>query len=351
MRFRCRQNNHWQIIGTIRSELDQFIRFTPAPRPNRHPPFPSVARDHRWHQAGSATVTAVISGLLRTARPKQWLKNILVFAAPGAAGVLDQAHELGLTVLVFVAFCFAAAAVYFWNDLIDVEADRLHPKKRCRPIASGQVPMAAARAAGIAVPLAALGFAAATGRWQTVAVVAVYLAVNLAYNLGLKRIPVVDLVAVASGFVLRAGAGAVAVDVPMSRWFVLCTTFGSLFIVAGKRYAELNELGTGAGTRATLDMYTVGYLRSVLSISCGAALVSYCVWAFETSAEADRIGEFDFPFYELSIVPMLTALLRYLLVLEQGEGGAPEDVFAKDRVLQSLGLAWIVIYGIAVYAG
>jgi len=293
----------------------------------------------------------VIPGLVRTARPKQWLKNVLVFAAPGAAGVLFQAREFGLSLLVFAAFCCASAAVYFWNDLIDVAADRLHPQKRHRPIAAGEVPVTAARLAGVMLPAVALGLAASTGRWQTVAVVGVYLSVNMAYNLGLKRVPVIDLVAVASGFVLRAGAGAVAVDVPMSRWFVLCTTFGSLFIVAGKRYAELNEVGKGAGTRATLDVYSIGYLRIVLSVSCGAALLSYCVWAFETSANAAEAGRFEFPFYEISIVPMLAALLRYLLVLEQGGGGAPEDVFARDRVLQVLGLCWIVIYGVAVYAG
>jgi decaprenyl-phosphate phosphoribosyltransferase len=278
-----------------------------------------------------ATVSAVISGLIRTARPKQWLKNVLVFAAPGAAGVLNQGRELGLTIIVFVAFCFAASAVYYWNDLIDVTADRTHPTKRDRPIAAGDVPISAARAVGVIAPFVALGLAGLTGRWQTVAVIGIYLVVNLAYNFGLKDIPVVELLVVASGFVLRAGAGAVAVDVPMSRWFVLCTTFGSLFIVAGKRYAELNDLGPGAGTRATLEMYTVGYLRIVLSISCGAALLSYCVWAFETSAEADALGEFDFPFYELSIVPMLAALLQYLLVLEQGGGGAPEEVFTTQR--------------------
>jgi decaprenyl-phosphate phosphoribosyltransferase len=300
----------------------------------------------------------VIAGLIDTARPKQWLKNVLVFAAPGAAGVLDQGRELGFTVVTFVAFCFASAAVYFWNDLIDVEADRRHPKKQFRPIASGQLSMTAARLAGAVAPVVALGLAALTGRWQTVAIVGLYLLVNLAYNLGLKRVPVVDLVAVAAGFVLRAGAGAVAVDVPMSRWFVLCTTFGSLFIVAGKRYAELNEMGVGAGTRATLDVYTVGYLRTVLAVSCGAALLSYCVWAFETSAEVDasgasglQLGSVELPLYELSIVPMLTALLRYLLVLETGGGGAPEDVFASDRVLQLLGVCWIMIYGVAVYAG
>ena len=242
-----------------------------------------------------ATVSAVISGLIRTARPKQWLKNVLVFAAPGAAGVLNQGSELGLTIIVFVAFCFAASAVYYWNDLIDVTADRRHPTKRDRPIAAGDVPISAARVVGVIAPFVALGLAGLTGRWQTVAVIGIYLVVNLAYNFGLKDIPVVELLVVASGFVLRAGAGAVAVDVPMSRWFVLCTTFGSLFIVAGKRYAELNELGTGAGTRATLEMYTVGYLRIVLSISCGAALLSYCVWAFETSAEVRRARRVRLP--------------------------------------------------------
>ncbi len=293
----------------------------------------------------------MISGIIGTARPKQWLKNILVFAAPGAAGVLNQGQPFGLTLLAFVSFCLASAGVYFLNDLIDVEADRKHPKKQFRPIASGEVPLNVARVACVAIPAAALGVAGLTGRWQTVAIVGVYLAVNIAYNFRLKRIPVVDLVAVASGFVLRAAAGAVAVDVPMSRWFVLCITFGSLFIVVGKRYAELNEMGKGSGTRETLDSYSVGYLRILLSVSCGAALLSYCVWAFETS-EVGAVASgssFDFPFYELSIVPMLTALFRYLLVLEQGGGGAPEEVFAKDRVLQLLGLCWIIIYGVAVY--
>jgi len=293
----------------------------------------------------------VIAGVIRTARPRQWVKNVLVFAAPGAAGALFQLRELGLSVLVFVAFSCASTAVYFWNDLVDVEADRRHPTKRHRPIASGDVSIKVAVGVGVVMPAVAVGLAGLTGRWETMAVVAVYLLINLAYNLGLKRVPVIDLVVVASGFVLRAAAGAVAVDVPMSRWFVLCTTFGSLFIVAGKRYAELNEVGKGAGTRSTLDVYSVGYLRIVLSMSCGAALVSYCVWAFETSAEATSVGRLDLPFYELSIVPMLTALLRYLLVLEHGGGGAPEEVFARDRVLQLFGLSWIVIYGVAVYAG
>ena len=241
----------------------------------------------------------MISGIISTARPKQWLKNVLVFAAPGAAGVLNHGRPFSLTLLAFVSFCLASAGVYILNDLIDVEADRKHPKKRFRPIAAGDVALNVARATCVAFPIAALGVAALTGRWQTAAIVGVYLVVNIAYNLGLKRIPVVYLVAVASGFILRAAAGAVAVDVPMSRWFILCITFGSLFIVVGKRYAELNEMGKGAGTRVTLYAYSVGYLRILLSVSCGAALLSYCVWAFETSEVGPSTSgsSFDFPFY------------------------------------------------------
>ena len=285
----------------------------------------------------------MIAAMLRAMRPKQWLKNILVFAAPGAAGVLDSPEEFITTLIAFVAFCLAASGTYVWNDLNDLEADRTHPTKRNRPFAAGLVPLGVARAMGVVLPLASLFVAGATGRWETIGVIAIYLVLTLSYTFWLKDVAIIDLLAVASGFVLRAAAGAVAVDVPMSRWFILCVTFGSLFIVVGKRYAELQELGAGAGTRTTLDTYTPGFLRMLLSVSLGGALISYCVWAFETA-----VGK-DFPFYELSIVPMIAALFRYLLVLERGEGSAPEEVFARDRVLQLAGLVWVIIYGTAVY--
>lgn len=288
----------------------------------------------------------MIAGLLRTGRPKQWLKNILVFAAPGAAGVLDDGSSLVRASLAFVSFCLAASGTYFWNDVLDVDVDRTHPTKRNRPIAAGTVSIPTARVVGVVLLAAALGVAALTQRWETIAIVGTYIALTLGYSVVLKQIAVVDLVAIASGFVLRAAAGAVAVNVPMSNWFVLCTTFGSLFIVAGKRYAELNELGDEAGSaRSTLTEYSVGFLRIVLTVSLAATLVSYCQWAFETR----ELSSSDWPLYELSIVPMLTALLRYGLVLDQGHGAAPEEVFANDRVLQVLGLAWLVVYGLAVY--
>ena len=287
-----------------------------------------------------------MNALLRTARPKQWLKNVLVFAAPGAAGVLDQPSALGKTSLVFVAFCLGASGTYFWNDVLDVEADRAHPTKSKRPVASGVVGITTAKLMGTVLPLIALGVAALTARWQPVAVLAAYMAITLSYSAIWKHVSVLDLVAIASGFVLRATAGAVAVDVPMSSWFVLVTTFGSLFIVTGKRYAEARELGDDAHqVRATLGDYTEGYLRFVLAVSCAGALVSYCVWAFETK----ELARSELPYYELSIVPMLTAFLRYALVLDQGHGAAPEEVFGRDRVLQALGLVWVLVFGVAVY--
>lgn len=297
---------------------------------------------------GAATVSRppLARALWQTARPLQWLKNLLVFAAPGAAGVLDDPSDMGKAVITFVACCLASSGLYFWNDVLDVESDRRHPAKRHRPIPAGQLGITMAMVIGTGLIVAGLALAGATGRWQTVAIVGVYVVSTMAYTFSLKHVAVVDLVVVASGFVLRAAAGAVAVDVGMSSWFVLCTVFGSLFIVTGKRYAELREIGDGAAEiRRTLGSYTPGYLRIVLTVACGGALLTYCQWAFERK---EIVGS-DRPFYELSIVPMLTALLRYALVLENGRGAAPEEVFANDRVLQLLGLCWVVLFGLAVY--
>jgi decaprenyl-phosphate phosphoribosyltransferase len=282
--------------------------------------------------------------LLKQARPKQWAKNLLVFAAPGAAGVLDNGSSLWRALVVFVAFCMVSSGTYYWNDLLDVESDRQHPTKRHRPIASGAVPLGLARVVGTALLVGGIALSAVP-QWQTAIVLAVYVVTTSLYSSVLKHIAVVDLVTVASGFVLRAIAGAVGTDVPMSTWFLLTTSFGSLFIVAGKRYAELRELGDKGSVRSTLEEYSLDFLRTVLSVSCGAALVSYCIWAFDTKELAGT----TWPFYELSIVPMATALLRYTLIIEQGHGAAPEEIFASDRTLQVLGLVWVIVFGLGVY--
>jgi decaprenyl-phosphate phosphoribosyltransferase len=284
--------------------------------------------------------------LLREARPRQWIKNLLVFAAPGAAGVLDNGSALWRTIVTFLALCLAASGTYFLNDVADVEADRRHPTKRQRPVAAGTVPLPLATIVGVGLLLGSLVVAASTGRWQVVVVVGIYIALTLGYSTWLKHIAVVDIVTVATGFVLRAIAGAVAVDVPMSNWFLICISFGSLFIVTGKRYAELLEFGDDAANlRPSLDGYSVTYLRFVLGVAASVTLLSYCLWAFEKA----RVADTSWPMYQLSIVPMATALLRYGLVLERGHGGAPEEVFLSDRALQALALIWVVTFALGVY--
>ncbi len=288
----------------------------------------------------------MIAAIIREARPKQWLKNVLVFAAPAALGDISTSL-VTRSLVVFVAFCMTASGTYYWNDIKDVEADRRHPTKMHRPIASGAVPLGVARVVG-SVLLAGGPVAAFLVRPEAGGVVGLYAVLTIGYSVSWKHVPVVDLAIVASGFVLRAMAGAAGTDTHMSTWFVLCTTFGSFFIVTGKRFAELMELGDNAiATRKSLAAYTLPYLRQLLAVSCTATVFSYCLWAFENGEKAAG----SLPWHGLSIVPMVLALLRYLLVLEKGGGEAPEEVFTKDRALQLYGLAWVIVYGLGVYAG
>ena len=286
----------------------------------------------------------MIGAVVREARPKQWLKNVLVFAAPAALGDLST-DLVARSLIVFVAFCMTASGTYYWNDIKDVEADRAHPTKRNRPIASGAVPLGVARVIGTLLLLGGplLAFAV---RPEAGGVVGLYAVLTVGYSVSWKHIALLDLALVASGFVLRAMAGAAGTDTRMSSWFVMCTSFGSFFIVAGKRFAELLEMGDNATvTRRSLSAYSVPYLRQLLSVSCTATVVSYCLWAFENGESASGA----LPWHGLSIVPMVLALLRYMMVLEQGGGGAPEEVFTKDRSLQLYGLAWVAVYALGVY--
>ena len=198
------------------------------------------------------------AALFRQARPKQWVKNLLVFAAPGAAGVLDDGSSLWRAVVIFVAFCLASSGTYFWNDLLDADNDRNHPTKQHRPIASGAIPMRHRPDRRHDPVVAGIGLAATT-RWQAAVVVAGYVVLTSLYSTVLKHIAVVDLDR-RRGRASCCGRlrGAVATDVQMSKWFSLTTSFASLFIVAGKRYAELRDLGDDAQTRSTLDDYSLG---------------------------------------------------------------------------------------------
>lgn len=284
----------------------------------------------------------LIGGLIREARPKQWVKNVLVFSAPASAGVLFHATPLLQTIVAFVAFCLVASGTYFINDARDVEADRMHVKKRFRPIAAGIVPVSFGYIGGVVLLAAGLAISFAIS-WQLVLVIGGYLVLTTAYSLWLKHEPVIDLVAVAAGFVLRALAGAAATGIPTSSWFLVVVSLGSLFMVAGKREAELRNAAHDQKTRSTLQAYTIPFLNYVQSASTGALLVAYSLWAFEGHTGLTRTLS------GLSILPFSVAILRYAMLVDSGRGEAPEDAVVSDRILIICGLVLVILVGVSVY--
>ena len=288
----------------------------------------------------------IVTGLIKAIRPKQWVKNGLVLLAPVAAlggSVHYDYREVAVKVLIaFVAFSLAASTVYLVNDVRDVEADRQHPTKRFRPIAAGVVPVWLAYSLAAVLGVAALGISWLASP-NLVLVIAIYIAMQMAYCFGLKHQAVLDICIVSSAYLIRAIAGGAATGIPLSQWFLLVMTFGSLFMVAGKRYAELQLAErTGAKIRKSLESYTASYLRFVWTLSAGAMVLCYALWAFE------RDGT-NASWYAVTIIPITIAVLRYAVDVDGGLAGEPEEIASKDRVLQLLLLAWIGTIGAAVF--
>ncbi|KDN16702.1 decaprenyl-phosphate phosphoribosyltransferase [Amycolatopsis rifamycinica] len=296
--------------------------------------------------AASRGPLGLVGGVIKTARPRQWVKNVLVFAAPFFAfsKSTDRTGLLIDAIIAFVAFSLVASSVYLINDAIDVEADRAHPTKRNRPIAAGIVPVPVAYGAAVVFFLAGLGVSFAAS-WQLAVVLGVYEAVQLGYCFGLKHQPVVDLAIVGSGFLMRSIAGGVAGGIALSQWFLLVTAFGSLFMVAGKRYAEIMLFErTGAKIRSSLKKYSASYLRFVWATSAAILIMSYCLWAFEI-----RQTEHNSVWALISMVPFLVAVLRYAVDVDGGIAGEPEEIALKDRILQVLGATWVITLFLAFY--
>lgn len=298
-----------------------------------------------------ARSASMAAGIARIARPHQWIKNLLVFVAPGAAGVLQHGAVFAHALEAFGVFCVAASGSYFLNDAIDAEADRRHPTKANRPVASGAVPVWLAVAVGVMLLGASLALAAVVAGRDLTVVMSVYAAVNICYSLGLKREPILDLAAVSSGFVLRAIAGGVATRVPLTDWFVIVAAFGSLLIVTGKRSGE-QKLLDAADTahhevRATLGAYTQSFLQTVRTLSAAVTVTAYCLWAFDRAAHAHP-GH-DPIWFQLTIVPFVLGLLHVVRDLDAGHGHAPEDLAIHDHRLQLYGLVWVALFAVGIY--
>ncbi|MDU3109805.1 MULTISPECIES: decaprenyl-phosphate phosphoribosyltransferase [unclassified Corynebacterium] len=299
----------------------------------------------------------LLDGMIKALRPKQWVKNVLVIAAPLAAGneIMDSGRSIGtLTVdilVAFVAFCLAASSIYLINDARDVEADRAHPTKRFRPIAAGVLPVSMAYIMAVALIIGsiAVSWFASEGPGLAI-VVAVYIALQLGYCFGLKHQPVIDIALVSSGFMLRAMAGGVAANINLSQWFLLVAAFGSLFMAAGKRYAELLLAErTGKKIRKSLQGYTATYLRFVWTLAATAVVLSYALWGFEMG-RAPGTSSTSAIWYEISMVPFTVAILRFAADVDRGDAGSPDEIALKDRPLQALAVLWLLSIAIAVYA-
>ena len=296
-----------------------------------------------------APVRSKAHALVSAMRPRQWVKNGLITVAPGAAGVLAHDNVINRVIIAFFAFCAVSSAVYILNDLKDVEADRQHPKKRYRAIASGQLPHSTAFvASGV---LLIIGFSLPfflTRPGGLLLILGLYVSFTLAYILWLKEVAVLELVIVGSGFFLRSYGGAVACHIPVSTWFLIVVSFGAFFLVVGKRSSELSEVGAGT-TRKVLAEYSPDFLHSALTMSATVAVTGYCLWAFDTSTTGLSSIHHHIVPIRLSIVPVVLAILAIMRTTESAEGQSPEDLILKNRAVQSYLLVWALLLGIGIY--
>lgn len=280
--------------------------------------------------------------MLRTARPRQWVKNVLVFAAPLAAGGFSGS---GWSVVVcFLAFCAASSGIYCFNDVADRREDRLHPVKCQRPVASGELGVVPAVTLGCVLVAVSLALAWLVNE-SLAALVLIYVVLQVSYVVRFKHEPVVDLFIVACGFLLRSIAGGVAAQIEVTQWFVLVAGFGALFMVSGKRYSEMVVLGPEAGTRRSLARYSVSYLRFVWGMAATTTVMAYALWAFEAAPEG------GLSWHVASIAPFLLGALRYAVDVDSGAAAEPETLVRKDRALQCIALVWLALVMVGTFSG
>jgi 4-hydroxybenzoate polyprenyltransferase len=304
---------------------------------------PAKANRERSAQAIRVRGTT-LPPLIRAMRPLQWSKNSLVFAALLFDRRVFQFDRLWHSLAAALVFCAVSSAIYLVNDIRDVEQDRHHPRKRFRPIAAGEVSVGQAARVATVLLLAGLVTAFAV-RIEFAAVIVAYIALMIAYSYGLKRMVILDVFAIAAGFVLRAAGGALAISVPISPWLYVCTALGALFIGFGKRRNEIVTLEAAAGQhRANLDEYSLPMLDQIIAIVSAAMLISYSLYTFDAANVKDsRAMMLTIPF-------VAYGLFRYLyLIYRRGEGGSPEVLLIKDPGLISCIVGWVATSLVILY--
>lgn len=293
------------------------------------------------------TLPLWLRGLLRTMRLKQWIKNGFIFIPI----LFDRKLSLSNTgplinvLIAFGLFCLMSSAVYVLNDLVDVERDRHHPTKRHRPIASGQLPMSIATIAAVALPILSLG-SALMFNVPLALVLALYYIKDLLYSFSLKNVVILDVLVLASGFIMRVVAGAVVITVTnFSPWLYICVGMLALFLAVGKRRQELVLMGENAGnTRKILKEYNLELLNDMLRMVMTGSIMTYSLYAIEAPTS------FGGPAMILTIPFVVYGIFRYMYLIHiKGEGGAPDEVLLKDRPLLLSVILFVVAAGIIIY--
>jgi 4-hydroxybenzoate polyprenyltransferase len=282
----------------------------------------------------------MVKPLLRAMRPKQWIKNLLIYAALVFDQQLFQPEPFLRTTAGFVLFCMGASAVYLVNDLADIERDRQHPKKRQRPLASGELSAGVARITAVLL----FGFSIACGFLLSPgfgAILLLYITLNLLYSFWLKHVPIIDVLVLASNYVLRVAAGVTLITVErFSPWMYVCITLLALFIGLGKRRAEMMLLaGEAESHRQVLDGYTIPFIDQLLAIVSSTAIVAYSLYTFSAvNLPENHLMMLTIPF-------VIYGIFRYLFLIHvEDQGGAPEELLFADKPL----MATVVLWGLAV---
>jgi len=287
----------------------------------------------------------VLAAVWQSLRPRQWVKNLFVFAGL-VFGQKLLTPAIVPAVATFAIFCALSGAVYLLNDVADRDQDRLHPAKRARPIAAGR--LSAGGAVAVAIVLIAGGVLAGAAIDRRLALVAgAYAALLGAYSAWLKHLVIVDVIVVAIGFVLRAVAGAVAIDVQISGWLLICTVLIALFLALGKRRHEYLTLGAEAGRhRPILAEYSTGLLDQMIAVVTASTVTAYALYTMSP----ETVAKFDTPLLAVTLPLVLYGIFRYLYLLYRREmGGNPSELFLNDRPLLLNTLLWILTVVLVIY--
>jgi len=280
---------------------------------------------------------------IKTGRPQEWIKNVFVFAGLLFSGKLNQPHDVLEAVLTFVAFCFISSAGYYVNDLIDVELDRKHPKKRFRPLAARELSESAAKliAPGLAIVAIAIAFAAVN--WEVGLMVVGYGIAQMAYSLGLKQLVIIDVMTLAGLFILRVAAGASAVDAHASEWLLLCTGMLALFLGVTKRRQEaVSELHEGTSSRPVLEHYSLPFLDQMVAMVTTGTVISYSIYAVNSPLIGNQMM--------WTIPPWIYGIFRYLyLIYDRADDRSIAAMVSKDKGMLFGGAAFVLTAFLVLY--